>query len=543
MLPTPPTILAGRYRIEAPLGQGGMAITYLARDLVLDRPVAVKVMQRGTPDPADLARFQREARVAAAVSHPNVVQVYDAGQDGDIRFLVLEWVEGGDLAQFMRQNAPVPLDEAVRLVLDVLHGLAAIHQAGIVHRDVKPGNVLIDRQGRAKLTDFGIARRHDEPTLTSPVELLGTAPYVAPERIRGEPATPASDLYAVGVLLYELLTGRLPFPGQTPEELLAQHVHAPPIPPRRWRHDIPPALERVVLRALAKDPVARYRSAEAMAAALRSASTAEPRSPLPAVQATPAPDRPVLPRRSLAWAGGATVLSFAVVALLALLAWAQLASETDRAEPLPNPPSTPTAETAPTTNPRPSPSPLPSPTPTLSPTPTTAPTPEPLEMLVRSLTLVPTTPPELRRFADMPALEFGPGDLTGAYLPSRDGALPGFTRDLANAALLFPARTSRVSLVIPSGTERILIEVEGRQNRGTPRPLLQLALGGRTVWEKADPFPSASWSRQTIILQFDPLAADLPVTLELRNAHEPAAIGSEPWIAVRSLRVITAGAP
>jgi len=543
MLPTPPTILAGRYRIEAPLGHGGMATTYLARDLVLDRSVAVKVLQRGTPDPTDLARFQREARVAAAVSHPNVVQVYDAGQDGDIRFLVMEWVEGGDLAQFMRQNAPVPLDQAVRIALDVLHGLAAIHRAGIVHRDVKPANVLIDRQGRAKLTDFGIARRHDEPTLTSPVELLGTAPYVAPERIRGEPATPASDLYAVGVLLYELLTGRLPFPGQTPEELLAQHVHAPPIPPRRWRHDIPPALERVVLRALAKDPSARYRSAEAMAAALRSASTTEPRNPLPAVQAMPSPAQRNLPQRALAWAGGATVLSLAVVALLALLAWAQLVRETDLTTPLPSPVSTPTAETAPTPNPRPSPSPRPSPTPTLSPTPTTVPTPEPATVLLRSFTIVPPTPPELRRFAGAPEVEFAPTDLAGAYLPSRDGTLPGFTRDLANAALLFPARTSRVSLVIPAGTERILIEVEGRQYRGTPRPLLQLGLEDRIVWEKVDPFPSASWSRQTIILRFDPLPDDLPVTLELRNAHDPAPIGSEPWIAVRALRVLTAGEP
>ncbi len=536
-----PQLIAGRYRIEAPLGSGGMAVTYLARDLVLDRPVAVKVMRVPDGPSSDLARFEREARAAAAVSHPNVVQVFDAGQDGAFRYLVMEWVDGGDLARLIRERAPLPAEEAIRITLDILQGLGAIHRAGIVHRDVKPANVLIDREGRAKLTDFGIARRSDDPTLTGPVELLGTAAYVAPERVRGEAATAASDLYAVGVILYELLTGRVPYPGETPEELLAQHLHAPPIPPRRWRRDLPPALEQVVLRALAKDPATRYRSAEAMAAALRAAEGGVPDRRLrgrPSAIGTAARSERARP---LALAGGATALSLALVVLVAVLAWAQRAGT----EPGPTATATPAA-VAPTLVVE-TPAAVPSPTPPAVPTPTPIPTPTPApaatgaEVLFDSLEIVSPTPPELRRFGDAPALVFGPEEIEGAYLPYRDGALPGFTRDLANAALLFGQQSGTVRFVLPAGSERMLVEIEGRQSRGEPEPVLEVRLGDRVLWEGKDPFPGPNQGRRTVIVEFDRLPTEVSVTLTLRNTGGPGERGEAPWLAVSRVRILAAG--
>lgn len=540
-----PSVLAGRYRLERPLGAGGMAVTYLARDLRLDRLVAVKLQRLELPEVADQARFEREARAAAAVSHPNVVQVYDAGQEGPLRYLVMEWVDGVDLARVIRERAPLPLDEAVPLMLDVLRGLAAIHRVGIVHRDVKPANILLDRDGHAKLTDFGIARRADDPTLTAPVELLGTAPYVAPERVRGQPATPESDLYAAGVVLYELVTGRLPFPGQTPEELLAQHLHAEPQPPRHWRPDLPPALEQVILRALAKDPAARFRSAEAMAAALEAAwRTGERRlSRRTSALATARSSRPEGGRApSLAVAGGVTVLSLALLALVVALALA-VRGEDPASQPTPTALPSPVVALAPTPTVTPSATatPSPVPTPTLAPTP--IPTPTPVPDWPSEIEVIPSTPPELRRFSDRPTLELAPSEFAGAYLPSRDGALPGFSRDLANAALLFGtgsgAERASVIVRLPAGTARLLIEIEGRASRGQPKPQLELLIQDRVVWRDENPFPGPFWARTTIVLRFPALSRETPVVLTLRNTV-PGSPGQEPWLAVRTLRLSTA---
>lgn len=528
-----PSVIASRYRLEKPLGRGGMATTYLAHDLLLDRPVAIKVLHADPSEPRELARFVREARVAAALSHPHVVHVFDAGQDGEIAYLVMEWIDGGDLASLIRERAPLPIDEAVQLTLDVLDGLAAIHRAGIVHRDVKPANVLLDRHGRAKLTDFGIARRVADPTLTGPTDLLGTAPYVAPERVRGQPATAASDLYAVGILLYELLTGRLPFPGQTPEELLAQHLQTPPVPARRWRRDLPAALERVLSRALRKEPEARYRSAEAMAAALRAAlrgATAEPGRARPAVVASV--DRG-LRAGLLRWVG-ATALSLVAIALVAFFALTQRPPH----DQTPTPTVTVLAAlpTEPAAPPTPPPTPTPRPTPTLSPTAT----PQPVAVLFGSLQIVTPTPPELRRFAAVPALEFASTEIRGAYLPTRDGALPGFSRDLGQAALLFGQETATVNFLLPAGSQRLLIELEGRQSRGEPAAQLELRLAGLVVWRGTDPFPGSGWSRLSLLVTFDPLPAERPVTLTLQNAGEARGRGEEPWLAVRSIRIRSA---
>ena len=544
MFLSPPRVIGSRYRLEQPLGTGGMATTYLARDLVLDRPVAVKILRADSSDAREEARFAREARAAAAVSHPNVVQLYDAGRDGELRYLVLEWVDGGDLAHLIRERAPLPVDEAVLLALDVLNGLAAIHRAGIVHRDVKPANVLLDRHGRAKLTDFGIARRADDPTLTGPVDLLGTAAYVAPERIQGQPATAASDLYAVGVLLYELLTGRLPFPGQAPDELLAQHLHTVPVSPRRWRRDIPPALEQVVLRALAKEPELRYRSAEAMAAALQAASLVGKTSAQTDAPALIPAQKGRVRSGTLSLAGGVTILSLAVIVLLALFARAQVPGE--QAAPTPTVTAVVLAPAAPTATPTVAPPPTRQPTPTPRPTPTPLPTPTPSEVqaLLSSLKVLAPTPPELRRFTDAPALTFAPEELAGAYLPARDGALKGFSRDLANAALLFGSGSgteqASVSFVIPAGTERLLIQVEGRQHRGDPVAGFQMALAGWVIWDGQNPFAGAGWSTMNVVLQFDRLESEVPVTLTLRNVSGPGERGAEPWLAVRSVRVLSA---
>jgi serine/threonine-protein kinase len=307
----------------------------------------------------------------------------------------------------------------------------------------------------------------------------------------------------------------------------------------RWRRDVPTALEQVVLRALAKDPAARYRSAEAMAAALQAAARSlgpagELRRPGAVVaNGSSEPARP----RLLALAGGATALSLAVVVVLALLAWAQLAGGRPAASPTatpaiaeaPEPPLTPTA----TPVPRPTPTPLPTPLPT----PTVVPSPSAGEVLFGSLTLVPPTPPELRRFADAPALEFAPGEIQGAYLPYRDGALPAFARDLANAALLFGQESGAVQFVVPAGSERLLIEIEGRQSRSSGRPVLVVALGDRVVWQGQEPFPGPSWSRLAVVVAFDRLPGEVPVTLTLRNLGEPQGRGEEPWLAVRAVRV------
>lgn len=544
-----PTVIAQRYQLERLLGAGGMAATYLARDLLLGRYVAVKVLRQEQGDSADFARFEREARVAAAVSHPNVVQLYDAGQDSSFRYLVMEWVDGGDLAHLLRERAPLPLDEAVGIALDVLRGLAAIHRAGIVHRDVKPANVLIDQSGRAKLTDFGIARRIDDPTLTGPVELLGTAPYVAPERVRGEPATPASDLYAVGVLLYELLTGRLPYPGETPEELFAQHLHASPIPPRHLRPDLAPALEQVVLRALAKDPVARFRSAEAMAAALEAAwfsgrslgAASRERSLLTdsGARSTGVSGR----RPGLVMAGSVTVLSLVVAVVLALAALAGSPESTPRqASPTVVPVTSPTIGLTGSPTPQSTPTALPSPTP--SPTSPPRPNPTTNPSGLEEVEVVLPTPRELRRFANVPSLTLEPSELAGAYLPERDGVLPGFSRDLAAAALLFGsgsgAEEANVVIRVPAGAEQLLIELAGRASRGTTRPVLQLLIDGRQVWQDANPFPGPAWSKTTILLRFDSLSRETALRLTLRNAAGPGQLGRDPWLAIRAVQIWSA---
>ncbi|MET7276965.1 serine/threonine-protein kinase [Kribbella sp. NPDC005582] len=261
-------VLAGRYRLLTLLGRGGAGEVWQAEDLVLKRQVAVKLLRSLDGDPMDaVARFEAEAQAAARLMHPNVVATYDVGSAGDRVFLVMELVSGPDLAQLMR-TAGLP---SAKLVADIAvqgaRALDAAHAAGIVHRDVKPGNLLLAPDGTLKMTDFGIAKRAGNETTGLGV-LLGTASYVSPEQVRGGAATPASDWYSLGCVLYELLAGTPPFTGTTVETVMRQHLESPPAP--IMRNDVTPALAALVMRLLAKNPADRPASATEVAELLTS---------------------------------------------------------------------------------------------------------------------------------------------------------------------------------------------------------------------------------------------------------------------------------
>jgi len=567
VLPTESRIIAGRYHLLRRLGHGSTATTYLAQDLLLGRRVAVKVFRPAfLVDPRDLARFEREARAAATVSHPNVVQVYDVGQDGETRFLVMEWVDGSDLKHLVRDRAPLPPQEATQLVLDLLRGLAAIHRAGVVHRDVKPQNVLIDRSGRAKLTDFGIARTVRDTELTETGSVIGTAAYMAPEQATGQPVSPATDLYAVGIILYELLTGRLPFPGENPIDVLYRHVHEVPAPPRRFNPAIPPALEAVVLRALAKRPAERFGSAEAMAAAIEAAmASPQPLAPGSTIVPVPGPRasgrlvtrrvRPVARPRAwsaVAMAGGMTVLVLSLVVALTLASSAEpVPVPTPAPKPLPSdatvpvvpepsPTPVPTPEPAATSRPEPTPrrAVVSTPEPTATPIPTSAPTATAERRPPVQLVL----PPEVTLFLEQrdPALErydFRPADLEGAYLPERDG-MRGLPRAVRRAALVLaaPSAFQTATVTVEKGNIRgpLLIEIEGQSRRGAS---LQLLVNGTTIWEGEAPFSDRQWERVVFWLANTPRSLHGTLTVALRNVSPPGEVAEEPWIAVQELRL------
>jgi serine/threonine protein kinase len=262
--------LAGRFHLEADVASGGMGTVWRARDEVLGRPVAVKVLhQRLARDPDVLERFRLEAVAAARLSHPNVVRVFDTGVDDGLCFIVMELFEGTTLDREIQDHGPLPGAEAARVVGSVLRGLAHAHRQGVVHRDVKPANVLIDRGGLVKVTDFGIAKAAFATSdLTTTGQLLGTARYLAPEQVAGGDVDQRADLYATGVVLYESITGRPPFEGATHIATATMRLNSDPPPPGALRPGIPRRLEAVTMRALARDPDDRFQSAEEMSAAL-----------------------------------------------------------------------------------------------------------------------------------------------------------------------------------------------------------------------------------------------------------------------------------
>ncbi|MGH2902655.1 MAG: protein kinase domain-containing protein [Solirubrobacteraceae bacterium] len=269
--------LAGRYELLEVIGRGGMGTVYRATDSVLRRTVAVKVLANPlAEDPMHAARFEREARAAAALAHPAVVAVYDTGADQSSRFIVMEYVAGRNLAVMLRKEAPLGPDRAASIAGQVADALAVAHAAGIVHRDVKPGNVMIAEDGSVKVLDFGVARITDGATLTQTASIPGTAAYMAPEQALGAQADARSDVYSLGCLLYAMLTGRPPFTGEALAAVLNQHVNSDPRPPRETNRRVPPALDTLVMGMLAKAPDARPQSATQVRARLGQVPGAAP---------------------------------------------------------------------------------------------------------------------------------------------------------------------------------------------------------------------------------------------------------------------------
>ena len=263
-------ILSDRYRLIRVLGEGGMARVHEAEDLRLGRRVAVKILlAQFTNDAEFLRRFEQEARHAASLSHPNVVGVFDVGQDGSAHYIVMELVDGQTLKEAIQASGPLPIPEAIRIAIEVCAALTAAHARGLVHRDIKPQNILLTVDGTVKVADFGIARRTAAAALTQTGTVLGSVHYLSPEQARGQEAGPRADLYALGVTLFEMLTGRLPFDAENPIAVAMQHVqNAPPLP-RQFNRAIPPALETIVLRLMAKNPAERLPDAASLAQALR----------------------------------------------------------------------------------------------------------------------------------------------------------------------------------------------------------------------------------------------------------------------------------
>jgi serine/threonine protein kinase len=278
-------VIAGRYRLEKRLGAGGMSEVWSALDVDLDRRVAVKLL---APH-ADRARFEREARAVAALAHPNICALYGFGETGGRPFMVLEHLAGGSLEDRLAPGRRLPDDETRRIAHDVAAGLAHAHDRGVVHRDLKPSNVLFDTEGRAKIADFGIARFGEPSGLTEVGTVLGTATIISPEQAAGAPATPASDVYAFGVILYRMLTGRLPFEAEDAMALVAMHRNEVPPPLATIRPDAPVKLESVATAALAKSPADRPRDGAALLAELGESVAAAP-SDTAATQVIPAAD-------------------------------------------------------------------------------------------------------------------------------------------------------------------------------------------------------------------------------------------------------------
>jgi serine/threonine-protein kinase len=262
------TLFAGRYRVTRKLGGGGMADVYLAEDQELGRRVAIKVLHaRYAHDEQFVERFRREATHAAGLSHPNIVSIYDRGETNGSYFIVMECVEGRTLKELIRSRGPCPVPVAISYTRQILAALRYAHRNGVIHRDIKPHNVIVDSEGVVKVTDFGIARA-GASQMTEEGAIIGTAQYLSPEQARGAPVDQTSDLYSTGIVLYELLTAEVPFTGETPVEIAMKHLSEAPDPPSDLRPEIPQDLDLVVLRALAKEPADRYQSAMAMDADL-----------------------------------------------------------------------------------------------------------------------------------------------------------------------------------------------------------------------------------------------------------------------------------
>jgi predicted Ser/Thr protein kinase len=291
-------VLADRYELDSVLGHGGMADVYLGTDRVLGRQIAVKILDsQFARDSSFVARFRREAQSAASLNHPNVVSVFDSGSDDGTHFIVMEYVQGKTLSQLIRERDRVPPKLAAQVASSVARALAFAHREGIVHRDVKPGNIMLTPSGDVKVMDFGIARATASESLTQTATVLGTATYFSPEQAQGEGVDARSDIYSLGVVLFEMLTGQPPFAGETAVSIAYKHVREDPVPPSRLNEDVPADLDAVVLKCLAKNPANRYQTADELLADLERYLEGAPVSatPLLAMDPTEVVDRAARP--------------------------------------------------------------------------------------------------------------------------------------------------------------------------------------------------------------------------------------------------------
>lgn len=261
--------LSGRYVLQEVVGTGGMSVVYRATDLKRRCDVAVKVLRRELMgDPAFVKRFEHEARAVSRLDHPNIISLMDVGQDGDVRYIVMEYVPGYTLKQFIAQRGRLAPNEAINITREILSAVSHAHKQHIIHRDLKPQNILLADDGMVKVSDFGIAQQKDSGNTINASEVLGSVHYISPEQARGFGISEQSDLYSVAVMLYEMVTGRVPFDGETPTAIAVKQIKEKPIPPRQFEASVSPALEEVILKGMEKDPRRRYQSANEMASDL-----------------------------------------------------------------------------------------------------------------------------------------------------------------------------------------------------------------------------------------------------------------------------------
>ncbi|GAC92095.1 serine/threonine protein kinase [Anoxybacillus flavithermus NBRC 109594] len=268
--------LNGRYKLLQLIGGGGMANVYLARDIILDRDVAVKVLRLDfVNDELFIKRFRREAQAATSLNHENIVTIYDVGEDDGIYYMVMEYVRGCTLKQYIQQHAPLPVQETLRMMDQLTGAIAHAHQNGVIHRDIKPQNILVAEDGTLKITDFGIAVALSSTTITQTNSVLGSVHYLSPEQAKGGMATEKSDIYSLGIVMFELLTGQLPFSGESAVAIVLKHLQTETPSVRRWNPNIPQSVENIVLKATAKNPLHRYNSALDMRQHIRTALSPE----------------------------------------------------------------------------------------------------------------------------------------------------------------------------------------------------------------------------------------------------------------------------
>ena len=337
------SVLSDRYELRDQLGAGGMAEVFLGKDRVLGRTVAVKTLlaQYGG-DPHFIERFRREAQHAAALNHPNIVSVYDTGSDDGTHYIVMEYVEGKTLRDIIREEGPLLPERVAEIGADVCAGLAFAHSHGIVHRDIKPANIMVTTAGAVKVADFGIARAVSGDTVTQTAMVLGTAQYFSPEQAQSAPVDARSDIYSLGVVLYEMLTRQVPFTGSSPVAIAYKHVKEAPVLPSRLNPDVPPALEAIVMKAMAKNPDNRYQSADEMREDLMRALHGRPVQATPVLSDQTGMISPLSDETVVLERGGRTVvrqeyaperrrrrtgwilLAFIILAILGVAAWAIL---------------------------------------------------------------------------------------------------------------------------------------------------------------------------------------------------------------------------